>query len=169
MKHFCFGASKSEAPRSERRRMASAAVDSCIFCPIARGSTSTTLLYADEKVVAFPDVNPSAFRHYLVIPVEHISTVNHLQRTAEDYQLVNHMLRVGKDLLRRDAPDSVQYRFGFHQPPFNSVNHLHLHCLALPFIPSWRKVKYMPLGPFRGFIEAEKLLNRIKPQSVLNL
>lgn len=96
MKHFCFGASKSEAPRSERRRMASAAVDSCIFCPIARGSTSTTLLYAvkslfsplfplkfgpkltsfftfraliqDEKVVAFPDVNPSAFRYF----VEHL-------------------------------------------------------------------------------------------------
>lgn len=85
-------------------------------------------------------------RHYLVIPVEHISTVDHLQRTAEDYQLgtwffaiyseyvaivfliyssndttglncdiyflpVNHMLRVGKDLLKQDAPDSMQYRY----------------------------------------------------------
>ncbi|EOY24353.1 Histidine triad nucleotide-binding 4 isoform 2 [Theobroma cacao] len=107
----------------------------CIFCQIARGSTSTPLLHADDKVVAFQDIKPSAFRHYLVIPVEHIPTVRDLQRRNEDYALVSHMLNVGQTLLRRDAPQSNQYRFGFHQPPLNSVHHLHLHCLALPFIP----------------------------------
>lgn len=95
------------------------------------------------------------------------------------------------------------FRFGFHQPPVNSVDHLHLHCLALPFEPRsaisfvivviclnflvwiicstcveipqkslmlkslnrWRCVKYLSLGPLGGFIEAEKLLERIKPVS----
>ncbi|XP_056851372.1 bifunctional adenosine 5'-phosphosulfate phosphorylase/adenylylsulfatase HINT4-like isoform X2 [Raphanus sativus] len=54
-------------------------------------------------------------------------------------------------------------RFGFHQPPFNSVDHLHLHCFALPFMPRWKFVKYKSLGPFGGFIEAETLLEKIRP------
>ncbi|KAK6251118.1 hypothetical protein SCA6_005123 [Theobroma cacao] len=137
----------------------------CIFCQIARGSTSTPLLHADDKVVAFQDIKPSAFRHYLVTPVEHIPTVRDLQRRNEDYALVSHMLNVGQTLLRRDAPQSNQYSFGFHQPPLNSVHHLHLHCLALPFIPRWKHVKYLSLGPLGGFIEAEKLLEKIKPLS----
>uniref|UniRef100_A0A0D9W7L3 HIT domain-containing protein n=1 Tax=Leersia perrieri TaxID=77586 RepID=A0A0D9W7L3_9ORYZ len=103
------------------------------------------------------------FRHYLVIPIEHIPTFHNLQRTTEDHQLVSHMLAVGRDLLNRDAPNSEEHRFGFHQPPFNSVDHLHLHCLALPFMPSWRQVKYTPLGPLGGFLEAESLLERIRP------
>ncbi|KAL9350486.1 hypothetical protein Peur_057741 [Populus x canadensis] len=138
------------------------ATSSCIFCQIATKSSSTTLLHSDDKVVAFRDINPSAFRHFLVIPVEHIPTVNDLQKRDEDYSLVNHMLNVGKTLLHQDAPQSKQYRFGFHQPPFNSVDHLHLHCLALPFIPKWKHVKYMSLG-HHGFIEAEQLLEKIKP------
>ncbi|KAJ8632176.1 hypothetical protein MRB53_025512 [Persea americana] len=140
-----------------------AGATSCLFCQIARSSTSTPLLHTDEEVVAFQDINPSAFKHYLVIPVEHISTVKDLQRRTEDYHLVSHMLNVGQNLLRRDAPGSTQYRFGFHQPPFNSVNHIHLHCLALPFIPRWKHIKYKSLGPLGGFIEAEKLLERLKP------
>ncbi|XP_024994476.1 bifunctional adenosine 5'-phosphosulfate phosphorylase/adenylylsulfatase HINT4 isoform X3 [Cynara cardunculus var. scolymus] len=112
-----------------------AASPSCIFCQIARSSTTTTLLHTDEKVVAFQDINPSASRHYLVIPVDHIATVKDLRRRTEDYSLVSHMLNVGQTLLSRDAPNSIQYRFGFHQPPLNSVNHLHLHCLALPYVP----------------------------------
>ncbi|KAG8659454.1 bifunctional adenosine 5'-phosphosulfate phosphorylase/adenylylsulfatase HINT4 isoform X2 [Manihot esculenta] len=138
------------------------AVSSCIFCQIAHNSTSTTLLHSDDKVVAFQDIKPSALRHYLVIPVEHISTVRNLQSREEDYTLVNHMLSVGKMLLHRDAPQSKEYRFGFHQPPLNSVDHLHLHCLALPFQPTWKHIKYLSLGPL-GFIEAEKLLEKIKP------
>ncbi|WOL00232.1 hypothetical protein Cni_G08945 [Canna indica] len=175
--------------------MAAAARSPCLFCQIARGSTSTDLLYAvfsffiyrplycallfhfhysflllllpmqDEMVVAFRDINPSALRHYLVIPIDHIATVKDLQRRTEDHRLVNHMLNVGKTLLSRDAPESTRYSFGFHQPPLNSVDHLHLHCLALPFIPSWKHMKYLSLGPFGGFIEAEKLLGKIKPLS----
>ncbi|CAI0502613.1 unnamed protein product [Linum tenue] len=133
----------------------------CIFCAIAGDSSSTKLLHTDDRVVAFQDIRPAAFRHYLVIPVKHIATVNDLRRSEEDHSLVNHMLQVGRTLLQRDAPDA-KYRFGFHRPPFNSVNHLHLHCLALPFIPKWKHMKYVSLGPL-GFIEAERLLEKIKP------
>ncbi|XP_061357881.1 bifunctional adenosine 5'-phosphosulfate phosphorylase/adenylylsulfatase HINT4 [Gastrolobium bilobum] len=137
-------------------------IASCVFCEIATKSSSDTLLYSDDKVVAFRDINPSALRHYLVVPVEHIPTVKDLQRKTEDYSLVSHMLEVGRMLTIRDAPQSKQYRFGFHQPPLNSVDHLHLHCLALPYTPRWRCIKYLSFGPL-GFIEAEKFLKQIKP------
>ncbi|XP_023769073.1 bifunctional adenosine 5'-phosphosulfate phosphorylase/adenylylsulfatase HINT4 isoform X3 [Lactuca sativa] len=114
-----------------------AASPSCIFCQIVHNSTTTTLLHTDEKVVAFQDINPSAFRHYLVIPVEHIATVKSLRRRTEDYSLVSHMLNVGQTLLQRDAPNSTQYR--------------------------WKTVKYTSLGPLGGFIEARKLLEKLKP------
>ncbi|CAG7883696.1 unnamed protein product [Brassica rapa] len=93
---------------------------SCIFCQIIRNPTSTTLSFTP---------------HYLIIPVEHIPTVGDLQRRDEDYSLGCCMLSVGKELLHKDAPQTL-HRFGFHQPPFNSVDHLHLHCFALPFLPS---------------------------------
>ncbi|ONI06583.1 hypothetical protein PRUPE_5G068700 [Prunus persica] len=115
---------------------AAAAASQCIFCQIASKSTSTTLLHTDDKVVAFQDIRPAAVRHYLVIPVDHIPTVKDLQRKPEDYSLVNHMLEVGKMLVQRDAPQCHQYR--------------------------WKCMKYIAMGPF-GFLEAEKLLGKIKP------
>lgn len=72
------------------------------------------------------------------------------------------MLSVGKELLHKDAPQTL-HRFGFHQPPFNSVDHLHLHCFALSFLPRWKAVKYKSLDLFGGFIEAETLLAKIRP------
>ncbi|XP_038875694.1 bifunctional adenosine 5'-phosphosulfate phosphorylase/adenylylsulfatase HINT4 isoform X1 [Benincasa hispida] len=138
-----------------------ATVSSCIFCQKASNSTANNLLHFDERVVAFEDINPSAVRHLLVIPKEHIPTVRNLQRRAEDYSLVSHMLEVGQTLLSQDSP-RLKHRFGFHQPPMNSVNHLHLHCFALPYTPRWKFVKYLSLGSI-GFIEAEKLLEKIKP------
>uniref|UniRef100_A0A7N0TR39 HIT domain-containing protein n=1 Tax=Kalanchoe fedtschenkoi TaxID=63787 RepID=A0A7N0TR39_KALFE len=125
---------------------------SCIFCQIVRSETFTKLLHSDEKFVAFLHINRSAYRHYLVIPVDHIATVRDLQRRT------THVLTVGQTILHRDAQ-----QFGFHQPPFNSVDHLHLHCLALPYAPSWRHLKYLSLWPYGGFIEAGKLLEKIKP------
>ncbi|GKV50139.1 hypothetical protein SLEP1_g56851 [Rubroshorea leprosula] len=57
----------------------------------------------DDKVVAFQDIKPAAFRHYLVIPVEHIPTVKDLRRRSEDYSLVLDMFNVGQALLSKDA------------------------------------------------------------------
>ncbi|KAH9619586.1 hypothetical protein KSS87_012590 [Heliosperma pusillum] len=109
----------------------------CIFCQIARSDTSTHILHIDDKVVAFQDIKPSAFRHYLVIPIKHLPTVKELQRVHEDYALVSHMLDVGKMLLQRDASQSTDYR--------------------------WKQLKYMSLGPLGAFIEAEKLLAKLSP------
>ncbi|PON93014.1 HIT-like domain containing protein [Trema orientale] len=141
--------------------LSSASMEQCQ--PFTPPLSGTTLHTQDDKVVAFPDISPAAVRHYLVIPAAHIPSVNDLQKGAEDYSLVNHMLEVGQTLLRRDAPE-CQFRFGFHRPPLNTVKHLHLHCLALPYTPRWKCVKFLSLGPV-GFLEADKLLEKIKPSN----
>ncbi|MCO5549087.1 hypothetical protein L7F22_002553 [Adiantum nelumboides] len=120
------------------------------------------LYSTDEKIVAFQDINPSAFRHYLVIPKEHIPTIKQLCKGEQHYMLVQHMMQTGETLMRRDAPAAVEYRFGFHRPPFNSINHLHLHCMALPFQSRWRAFKYLPLGRWGGYVDADELLQRLQ-------
>ena len=52
---------------------------------------------------------------------------------------------MGRRLLEEYAP-GAQQQFGYHLPPFNSVDHLHLHCFALPFTPSWKVYKYTTAG-----------------------
>lgn len=138
----------------------------CVFCQLARGSTegrTSRVLYADDLLVAFEDIRPAAARHYLVIPVSHVGDVNSLQRGQADYQLVKRMVEVGRELLQRDAPEGGTHRFGFHRPPFNSVDHLHLHCLAPPYAAWWTQFKYFPLGRWGAFLDAEALLAKLRP------
>ena len=53
-------------------------MDDCIFCKIAAGEIPAELVYEDDTVVAFRDLNPQAPTHVLVIPRTHIATLNDL-------------------------------------------------------------------------------------------
>jgi histidine triad (HIT) family protein len=50
-------------------------VDSCIFCKIAAGTIPAKLIYQDEQVIAFHDINPAAPVHFLIVPREHLPTL----------------------------------------------------------------------------------------------
>ncbi len=63
----------------------------CLFCKIAAGQIPATIVYQDDRLVAFKDVNPQAPMHVLVIPRRHISSLNDL--TAADDALVGEMIR----------------------------------------------------------------------------
>ncbi|CAM6099965.1 unnamed protein product [Calypogeia fissa] len=143
-----------------------AKIAQCPFCDIANGRTegrTTAILYQDNRVIAFEDRSPQAFRHYLVIPVAHVMNVKSLTKSKDDYALVVQMQKVGQSLLEKDAPNA-HLRFGFHKPPLNTVDHLHLHCLALPYKGWWRSVKYTSLGFLGAWIGVEKVLERLNPE-----
>ncbi|XWS27232.1 hypothetical protein CRYUN_Cryun26dG0097100 [Craigia yunnanensis] len=56
--------------------------------------------------------------------------------------------------------------FGFHQPPLNRAVHLHPRCWLFPScLDRWKHVEYSPLQPLGGFIETEKLLEKMMPLS----
>ncbi|GMH45074.1 hypothetical protein BSKO_13031 [Bryopsis sp. KO-2023] len=118
----------------------------CTFCRIVQGDQPSTIVYRDDRVIAFNDRRPAAAGHYQVIPRKHIRSVD--QIVCEDQPLVSHMHDVGLKILddRHPGADAL---FGFHKPPFNSINHLHLHCIALPFNNGAKTCKYSKMGRFQ--------------------
>ncbi|GAA5800685.1 hypothetical protein HPULCUR_006121 [Helicostylum pulchrum] len=113
-----------------------------------------------ETCVAFHDRSPSAQLHLLVIPKNHIRTIKDLD--GGDVPLLQEMIDLGKTLLKEQGfnpDDDSQIRLGFHVPPFNSVNHIHLHVIALPFKNKFRQVKYTSGYPW--YMDARTVLNRL--------
>ncbi len=81
---------------------------------------------------AFHDIDKSSAReHVLVCTTSHIETALNI----DSKDLLFRMRRVGESLLGELCKDEekAKYRFGFHLPPYNSIDHVHLHCFLLPF------------------------------------
>ena len=135
--------------------------ENCIFCEIAANKSSTRVIYEDETFVAFKDIRPAAAHHMLIIPRAHISSVQKL--TPESVQMLQKMKEIGTNLLTGlGVPDASQ-QLGFHVPPFNSINHLHLHVIAKPFRNFLSAAKY-PNGwkSCRWWIELDRLTESLK-------
>ena len=102
----------------------------CIFCKIAGGEIKSDLLYHDDEVVAFRDINPKAPTHILVIPRDHIPSLN--DTTPEHKRLLGHMVNVATALARSEKLDSKGYRLLLNCGPDSGqeVPHIHLHLLG---------------------------------------
>jgi histidine triad (HIT) family protein len=103
---------------------------SCLFCRIAAGEIPATKVYEDDRVVAFADINPQAPMHVLVIPRQHIATLNDL--TGAHDELVGVMVRVAAQIARDKGYDGPGYRtvFNCNAQAGQTVFHVHLHVLG---------------------------------------
>lgn len=101
--------------------------ENCIFCQIALKQKEAKLVYEDDEFLAFPDIHPAAEHHYLVIPKTHIGNPKTLE--GRHLTLVQRMNDVARNILREQDADLEDVKIGFHWPPFNSVQHLHLHVI----------------------------------------
>jgi len=88
----------------------------------------------------FENYKPAAVFHLLVIPRRHLESVKTLD--ASHISLVQDMLALGDEALTSVGAPEGNRRFGFHIPPFTSVDHLHLHCFGLPFRSTLAAWKY---------------------------
>ncbi len=102
----------------------------CLFCKIASGEIPATLVYEDEQVVAFHDIEPQAPQHLLIIPRRHIRTT--LDLTAQDESLVGHIYRVAAKLARQFgiADDGFRLVNNCNEAGGQVVWHLHFHLLG---------------------------------------
>ena len=123
--------------------------DECVFCKKIAEADPNAFVYQDAELVVFKDWKPAARQHLLVVPRKHITSARVL--TGEDAGLARRMLEVGKKVVGGGAAEKSENettsgenttRFGYHLPPFNSVDHLHMHAFQLPFDPEWKERKY---------------------------
>lgn len=107
-------------------------MEDCLFCKIAEGLIPSKILYRDNDVVAFADINPQAPQHVLFIPTRHIASMADL--TPEDGTLLGKVFAVAASLARElglAEPESG-YRFltNVGLAAGQSVHHLHFHLLG---------------------------------------
>ena len=102
----------------------------CIFCQIADGKIPGDILYRDEEVIAFRDINPQAPIHLLIIPRQHIISLAHLPDA--DTTLIGKMAKVANQLARDEGVSESGYRLVINcgEQGGQLVPHLHLHLLG---------------------------------------
>ena len=104
--------------------------DNCLFCKIVSGDIPADVIYEDEHVIGFRDINPVAPTHVLVIPRKHISTINDIEEA--DVGLVGHMYLAAKKIAAQEGLAESGYRTTMNclESAGQTVFHIHLHLLG---------------------------------------
>lgn len=102
----------------------------CLFCKIRDGEIQGDIVFEDDDVLAFNDVNPHAPVHVLIIPKKHISTTNEL--TEADEAVMGKLFSAAKTIASQRGVSEDGYRMvvNCNQKAGQSVFHIHMHLLA---------------------------------------
>ncbi len=102
----------------------------CLFCRIISGEIRASIVYEDERILAFNDINPQAPTHVLVVPKRHIATLNDL--SAGDDQIVGEVIRRGAAIAKERGISAAGFRtvFNTNRDAGQTVFHIHLHLLG---------------------------------------
>lgn len=102
--------------------------DSCLFCRVVRGEIPATLVAETAECVAFRDINPQAPLHVLVIPREHVASLNE----AADAAQLGRLSLLAAEIAQREGYAETGYRTVINTGPQagQTVHHVHLHLLA---------------------------------------
>ena len=102
----------------------------CVFCQIIVGEIPSDILYQDEEIIAFRDINPQAPTHLIIIPKRHIPSLSHLSEAESS--LIGNMVNVANQLAKREGVAESGYRLAINcgEQGGQLVPHLHMHLLA---------------------------------------
>ncbi|MDT5122078.1 MAG: histidine triad family protein [Acidobacteriota bacterium] len=102
----------------------------CLFCRIVTGETPADVVYQDERCLAFRDTNPQSPVHVLVVPRDHLDSLD--DATQKDEALLGHLLRVAARVANEQGLSESGYRTVINTGAGagQSVFHLHVHVLG---------------------------------------
>ncbi len=100
----------------------------CLFCKMAAGEITPSVVFEDDDVLAFNDIQPQAPTHILIIPKRHISTLN----DADDASLLGKLMQTTAQLAKNLGFSETGYRtvINCNEQGGQAVYHLHIHLLA---------------------------------------
>ena len=102
----------------------------CLFCKIINREIPASIVYEDDRILAFNDIDPQATTHVLVVPKVHIATLNDLQ--PGDDAIVGEVVRRAAAIAKERGIDASGYRtvFNTNRDALQSVFHIHLHLIG---------------------------------------
>lgn len=102
--------------------------DDCLFCRIVRKEIPATIVLSDEHVIAFRDINPQAPVHVVIIPREHVASLNE----ATDAEMLGRLSLAATEVARREGIAESGYRtvVNTNRAAGQTVFHIHLHLLG---------------------------------------
>ena len=102
----------------------------CLFCKIIAGEIPCKKLYEDDEMLAFPDINPKAPVHFLVIPKKHIKSL--LDAEADDSALIGRLFYRAQKIAKEQGCEEKGGRFVVNAKTDGgkTVDHLHIHFLG---------------------------------------
>jgi len=100
----------------------------CLFCKIVKGEVKADVVYRTPTVIAIRDINPQAPVHVLVIPTEHVESLNE----AEDATLLGDLLVAAREVARQQKVAARGYRVVVNTKAEagQTVPHIHVHVLG---------------------------------------
>jgi histidine triad (HIT) family protein len=105
-------------------------MDDCLFCKIISGEIKSDIIFENDYVLAFKDINPKAPVHLLVVPKKHISSILEIEKlsSVEVNEMINSISSLAKELgLQKDGFRVVT---NTGQSAGQSVAHLHFHIMG---------------------------------------
>jgi len=103
-------------------------MENCLFCKIVAGDIKADILHEDDQCLAFKDISPQAPMHYLIIPKQHLASLNELHDTS----LAGKLMLTAASLAKSNGFAEQGYRtvINCNQDGGQTVYHLHMHLLA---------------------------------------
>jgi len=103
-------------------------MENCLFCKIINKEAPAALVYEDNKLAAFKDINPKAEVHILIIPKKHIVSI--AQATEEDREMIGDLFLAAQKIARAQNLKGYKLVINVGREAGQMVDHLHLHLLG---------------------------------------
>lgn len=100
----------------------------CLFCKIIAGEIPSKMVHQDDVTVVFPDINPKARVHLLILPKKHIPTIADLE--DGDEKIMGHLMRVAQKVARAQNLSGYRLQFNVGKDGGQEIFHIHCHLLA---------------------------------------